>query len=44
MTVSLHFILFAAAFVAFALATFNVPARIQLVALGLALWVATNLV
>ncbi len=42
--VSLHLILFIVAAVCFALATFNVPARISLVAAGLFCWVITNIV
>ncbi|MGI5288042.1 hypothetical protein ACQEVF_32520 [Nonomuraea polychroma] len=37
-------ILLILAFVAFALAAFNVTARVNLVALGLALWVLTVLI
>ena len=41
---SLHLLLFIAAAVCFALATFGVAARINLVALGLLLWVLTNII
>jgi len=41
---SLHLILFVCAAICFGLATFGVAARINLVALGLLLWVLTNII
>jgi hypothetical protein len=41
MTVTIHFLLYVLAFLCFVAATFNYPARVNLVALGLAIWVLT---
>jgi hypothetical protein len=40
----LHTVLLALAFLSFVLGAFGVPARVNLVAAGLALWVLTQLV
>lgn len=40
----IEFLLYLVAFVCFALAACNVPARVQLAALGLALWVLVSVV
>lgn len=37
--ITLHYLLMVSAFVCFALAAFGVPAKVNLLALGLALWV-----
>lgn len=41
---SIHLLLYIAAFICFVLATFGVQAKINLVALGLALWVLTLII
>lgn len=44
MTITLDLVLLIAAFVCFVVATIGIPSRVNLVALGLALWVLTGIV